>query len=291
MGALTLLRAGYRVMAGCLQPNAEGATNLLAEADQIAPGQLIIGALDVTNPESVDAFVRQLTKHLERTPKEQFWALINNAGIARLGLLEWGTFQDHYEHLFNVNVFGVVRMTRRCLPLLRSSPTGAFRIVNVNSFLGRITMQPIASYCASKHASVAFTEGLRRELRPFGGQVISIEPNFFATDLCRLEINEREIERQWTRTDAEVKKAYEKFGLLNVWKTVLGSFLFRSLIERNPQQVADAIARSVTDEQPETRVLVAFGWRKWLILTLNWAPREWTEWFLDAFEYGVKVFK
>lgn len=157
--ALTLLRAGYRVMAGCFSPDGEGAARLRKQATSIgesATKRLHIESLDVTKEESVKELFERVKSYLDDHPDQRLFALVNNAGVARLGLCEWGSLSNHFEQVFAVNFFGMVRMSRVFLPVLRSSngSNKEFRIINLNSILSRICMQPIVSYCASKHASV-----------------------------------------------------------------------------------------------------------------------------------------
>lgn len=207
---MTLLRGGYHVIACCFLSEGEGANRLRMEAQSIsesAAKRLHIETLDVTKEESVCELLQRVKLYLDEHLDQRLFALINNAGVARIGLVEWGKFSNQFEQLFAVNLFGVVRMTRIFLPLLRSSNSSGkeFRIININSILSRIPMQPIISYCASKHSSVAFTEGLRRELSHFNCKVVSIEPNFFRTHLCELEGNLNDLKNTWDSTEPDVK--------------------------------------------------------------------------------------
>jgi len=87
--------------------------------------------------------------------------LVNNAGVAAGGTFEQVAEQD-FEWLFEINFWGVVRMTRAFLPLLRAS--GDAHLVNISSLFGLIAPPGQAAYCASKFAVRGFTESLRREL-------------------------------------------------------------------------------------------------------------------------------
>lgn len=188
----------------------EGANRLRTDAlsiSETAAKRLHIESLDVTKEDSVRELLQRVKSYLDDHSAQRLWALVNNAGVARIGLVEWGEFLNQLEELFAVNLFGMVRMTRTFLPLLRSSNSSGkeFRIININSILSRIPMQPIVSYCASKHSSVAFTEGIRRELSHFNCRVISIEPNFFRTHLCELKNNLNDLKKTWDATEPDVK--------------------------------------------------------------------------------------
>lgn len=160
---------GYTVYAGCLNPTGRGPQDLLKFAK--FPQRLHLLQLDVTKNEDIVAALA-LVKDSLQMKKEKLWGLVNNAGIAKFGLLEWGQISD-YEKLFDVNVLGMCRVTRAFLPLLRKSKG---RVVNVASLAGRIAVPGLGIYSMSKHAVVAFSEALRREMLPWGVKVISIEP-------------------------------------------------------------------------------------------------------------------
>src|SRR5688500_7008848 len=94
--------------------------------------------------------------------------LVNNAGVA-VG----GTFveiaEEDFEWLFEINFWGVVRMTRAFLPLLRRSDEA--HIVNISSLFGLIAPPGQSAYCASKFAVRGFSESLRRELEAEGAKI------------------------------------------------------------------------------------------------------------------------
>ena len=105
-------------------------------------------------------------------------ALVNNAGIAVSGPLERIAEAD-YKKQFEVNVFGMIGLTQDCLPLLhatKESGISSVRIVNISSVSGLLTSPFTALYSASKFAVESLTDGFRRELLPFGIDVISIAP-------------------------------------------------------------------------------------------------------------------
>lgn len=87
------------------------------------------------------------------------WGLVNNAGIAgsHIGPLDWLNADDHRE-VFNVNYFGMVNVTNVFLPLIKKEKG---RIVNVASILGKMSMESMGPYVASKHAVEAFSDVLR----------------------------------------------------------------------------------------------------------------------------------
>jgi NAD(P)-dependent dehydrogenase (short-subunit alcohol dehydrogenase family) len=100
-------------------------------------------------------------------------ALVNNAGFGLFGIFE-GTPREKIQQQFDVNVFGVMDVTRALLPHFRANRAGA--IVNVSSGAGVFTLPMISLYCASKFALEGFSEALAYELADLGIRVKIVEP-------------------------------------------------------------------------------------------------------------------
>ena len=115
---------GFHVFAGLLSTESQSAQKLV----QNCSNRLRILKLDVTKVDDVTNAVKQIEES-----GLQLWALLNNAGIALYALTEMGTDVEVFEKIFAVNVFGLVRMTKHCLPLLRKS---GGRVVNMSSVAG-----------------------------------------------------------------------------------------------------------------------------------------------------------
>ncbi len=144
-------------------------------------------AIDVTSQESVDRASAEIERRHERLD-----ILVNNAGVA----LDWFPGSELtvevLEKTYDTNVFGVFRVTKALLPLLKRSKRG--RIVNVSSGLGSLSMNadpnsPLASrnmllaYCSSKAALNMITIQFANELKSTGIKVNSANPGFTATDM------------------------------------------------------------------------------------------------------------
>ncbi len=131
--------------------------------------------LDVTETESVDRFVAEVGKRYGHID-----VLINNAGGA-LGLepLEKAKDED-WIGMWNVNVLGLMFMTRACLPLLRKAKVG--HIVNIGSIAGFETYKGGAGYTAVKHAVRAISRTLRLELNGEPIRVTEIAPGLVETE-------------------------------------------------------------------------------------------------------------
>ena len=156
-----LNRKGYHVFASCL--NEQSCGQLKEDAEQ--PSRMIAFVMDITNDEHIENCFRLIKNYLNKNRSAKFWALINNAGIASPGELEFGQFDQQYRSVFEVNLFSMAKLTRRFLPLIRqysdfkSSSSTNGRIVNINSLAGRCAITPTSIYSMSKFACVAFTEG------------------------------------------------------------------------------------------------------------------------------------
>ena len=107
--------------------------------------------------------------------------LVNNAGVALGGTFEQVSEED-FEWLFGVNFWGVVRMTRAFLPLLRRSDDA--RLVNVSSLFGLIAPPGQTAYAASKFAVRGFSESLRHELEGTSVGVTVVHPGGVATAIA-----------------------------------------------------------------------------------------------------------
>jgi len=131
--------------------------------------------LDVTERESVDRFAAEVRKRYGRVD-----VLINNAGGA-LGLAPVADANDDdWTGMWKVNVFGLMLMTRACLPLLRKAKVG--HIVNIGSIAGFETYKGGAGYTAVKHAVRAISRTLRLELNGEPIRVTEIAPGLVETE-------------------------------------------------------------------------------------------------------------
>jgi NAD(P)-dependent dehydrogenase (short-subunit alcohol dehydrogenase family) len=154
-----LLAAGYMVYAGARRVDAMRSLE--------AAGARVL-SLDVTNDASMTAAVDAILRETGRID-----VLVNNAGYGSYGALE-DVPLDEGRRQFEVNLFGLARMTQLVLPTMRVQRAG--RIVNVSSISGKIGEPFGCWYHASKHALEGLSDSLRMELHPFGIDVVIIEP-------------------------------------------------------------------------------------------------------------------
>ena len=127
--------------------------------------------MNVTNDSDIRKTKLILEQYLKET-KCELWAIVNNAGVFSTGIMEWGDLTD-LKRMLDINVIGLVMTTRCFLPLIRKSQG---RIVNVASVAGRVSLPGLGYYSMSKHAVIAFSDALRREMKVWNIKVITIEP-------------------------------------------------------------------------------------------------------------------
>jgi NAD(P)-dependent dehydrogenase (short-subunit alcohol dehydrogenase family) len=192
--AETLAAKGYLVYAGARKDKD------LAELDAIENVKAV--RLDVTRQEDVDAAVA-----LVRGEGHGLWGLVNNAGVAISGPV--ASLEDsELDFLLNVNVNGVVRVTRAFLPLIIESKG---RIVTTGSISGILSSASLPAYSMSKHAMEAFTDSLAAEMASQGVGVSVIEPGNYKSRIRRTAVGRiaSTIESSGGEMPEEVKERIE----------------------------------------------------------------------------------
>jgi NAD(P)-dependent dehydrogenase (short-subunit alcohol dehydrogenase family) len=130
--------------------------------------------LEVRDPAAIDSAVGRAFELVERLD-----VVVNNAGYGLLGAVEEASDAE-MERLFEVNVFGPVRLIRAVLPRLRAQRSG--HIINITSIAGRAPMAGSGLYAATKSALEGLSQSLSQELGPLGINVTAVAPGAFRTD-------------------------------------------------------------------------------------------------------------
>ncbi|MGQ4273075.1 oxidoreductase [Terrihabitans sp. B22-R8] len=130
--------------------------------------------LDVTNPDDVKAATEAALERFGRID-----VLVNNAGIGYFGSFEESEI-DKVRRMFEINVWGLVDMTRAVLPAMRARRSGT--IVNVSSIGGIRSFPAFSFYHGTKYTVEGLSESLAQELAPLGIKVLIVEPGPFRTD-------------------------------------------------------------------------------------------------------------
>ena len=147
-----------------------------------ATDNVLVLELDVTQPDQVVAAVTAAQARFGGID-----VLVNNAGIGYFAAIEEGEVAE-VRKMFEVNVFGLTRMTQAVLPGMRQRRSGC--IVNVSSLGGIRGMPSFGQYCATKFAVEGLSEALRQEVEPLGIAVMVVEPSGFRTDWAGRSANE-----------------------------------------------------------------------------------------------------
>uniref|UniRef100_A0A8C4TVJ2 Retinol dehydrogenase 16-like n=1 Tax=Falco tinnunculus TaxID=100819 RepID=A0A8C4TVJ2_FALTI len=200
----------------------------------------------------------------ERVGDQGLWGLVNNAGISNpTAPNEWLT-KDDFVRVLDVNLVGLIEVTLSLLPLVRRARG---RVVNVASILGRISCFG-GGYCISKFGVEAFSDSLRREMRPFGVQVSIIEPGAFRTEIVNPTPLVNGFKHVWGQLPAETQAAYGHHYLdTYARRTILLHRLSSSCLS----PVTDAMAHGLLARFPRSRYTA--GWDARLIfLPLSYCP-------------------
>lgn len=254
--ALRLERLGFMVYAGVRR---EEDAFALKEA---AGPNLHPLLLDVTDMRAIDTAV-ELMRGDRRIAR--LAGIVNNAGIAMGGPAEFISLED-WRTQFEVNVFGVVAVIQRLLPMLRE---GRGRIINMSSIGGRVAQPFVAPYVASKHALEAISDALRIELRPWGIQVTLIEPGAVSTPIWEKGVSES------TTRLAGIAGMAELYGRVAERMTAIARRQEQRGVD--PSRVANAVVHALTSPHPRTRYLVGSEARVTLLLRRVLPDRLWDE--------------
>ena len=191
-------------------------------------------SLDVTNEQSLIKGVEQIINQHGRID-----VLINNAGFGLYGSVEDITLQEA-KYQFDVNLFGVARLTQLVTPHMRKQGSG--KIINISSMGGKIYTPLGAWYHATKHALEGFSDCLRLELSPFGIDVVIIEPGIIQTPFA--EVLGEEL----------LKKS--SGGAYEAMATKVANATRESYKEGNsssPIVIAKVISKAIKSRRPKTR--------------------------------------
>jgi NAD(P)-dependent dehydrogenase (short-subunit alcohol dehydrogenase family) len=185
--------------------------------------------LDVASDDSVAAAVAQVIQRFGRID-----VLVNNAGVGSTGAAEDSSVAQDQD-VFNINVFGTIRMIKAVLPHMRAQRSG--RIINVSSVVGFIPLPYMAIYAASKHAIEGYSWSLDHEVRQFGVRVLLVEPPWTKTGFGANSIQPDNPLRVYD----DGRRVAEKVIADGVEKG------------EDPATVAKAIVAAATDKKPRLR--------------------------------------
>ncbi len=209
---------------------------------------------DVTDREAIRTGIQRILDDGNRLV-----GVVNNAGVAITGPVETVS-EEEYRRQFEVNVFGLIAVCQESLPLLHASKEAGYepRIVNIGSVSGYLTSPFTTIYSASKFAVEALTDGLRRELLPFGIDVISVAPGPVKTPIWSKGREQTEAFR-----DNRYSHMLAKLGPYTEAAEADGV---------EPEVVAEAIYEALTAAKPRPDVLVMK--KGWMAKLLQLTPKR-----------------
>lgn len=232
--ALALAARGFSVYA---------AARRVERMERLAGEGIEVLSMDVTDDGSISSGVGHIlaaTGHVD--------VLVNNAGYGSFGALE-DVPLDEARRQFEVNVFGLARLCQLVLPGMRTRRIG--RIINVSSIGGKI-YEPLGSwYHATKFAVEGLSDSLRIEMRPFGVDVVLIEPGAIATEWITISAD------NVLAVSGSTAYARRAEAVASVLRETGGNPRLHS----GPQDVARIIARAAIARHPRPRYVVGKGAR------------------------------
>ena len=249
--ALRLARDGIRVWAS-MRDVSQGVSLEQISTEEKLDLQTI--QLDVEDETSVNKAFQQIGN---------VDILINNAGISPVGSVEEFDISA-WKNLFDINVFGLIRCTQAALPGMRANQFG--RIINISSVAGRVAIPMFGPYSSTKWSVEAISESLATETAIFGIHVTLIEPGAVATPI-----------REKTGSP-ERSSPYRPVA--KNWGFSVG---YDHANPSEPEDVADAILKTIHDLHPPLRVTVGRGVKQMVKLREQHDDREWVDlWSADT---------
>ncbi|MEO1242172.1 MAG: SDR family oxidoreductase [Pseudomonadota bacterium] len=225
--AVLLAHHGFRVFAAARR------IEKLQELAGLAGGRITPVAMDITDDGSVERALDEIN-----SADATLYGLVNNAGVSVTGPIEQVEI-DEWRRQYETNVFGLVRVTQKILPVFRKAGRG--RVINIGSIAGRIAPPFLGAYASSKHAVEGVSDSLRRELAPHGVKVSLIRPGFINTPFGHQE-----------------QDGFEKY--LGADQPYDGQLrIFKSWHAKGhptappPTVVAEAVHKALTAERPQAR--------------------------------------
>jgi NAD(P)-dependent dehydrogenase (short-subunit alcohol dehydrogenase family) len=207
--------------------------------EALARAGALVHPLDVTCEDSITALVSRIEAdhgHLE--------VLVNNAGIGVYGSVEEVPMGEARRQ-FEVNLFGIARLTQLVLPAMRAAGSGT--IVNVSSIGGRVYTPMGAWYHASKHALEGWSDCLRLEVAPFGIRVVVVEPGAIETEFAEIAI-------------APLLERSEG-GPYAAFARKMAAATRRAYLDKkasSPDLIAGIIVKAVESKRPKTRYVAGY---------------------------------
>lgn len=229
--AVLLQQAGFKVY---------GAARRVDKMKSLEAKGISTIALDITDEESIVNCVTTIHQKEGRID-----ILVNNAGYGSYGAIEDVPLEEARRQ-FDVNLFGLARLTQLVLPKMRENKFG--KIVNISSVGGKVFTPFGGWYHATKHALEGWSDCLRIEVKPFGIDVVVVEPGGIKTP--------------WGQIAADNLKKTSGNGAYaeSANKSAEGTAkIYSSNQLTKPETIGKVILKAVTSRNPKRRYVKGFG--------------------------------
>jgi short-subunit dehydrogenase len=230
--ALMLARNGYDTFATMRNTRKSNSILKTTEEEKLP---LKVIELDVNEETSIEKAISQVKNEAKRID-----ILINNAGYGLVGFFE-DLSLDEIRNQFETNFFGVLNITKKVIPIMRSQKSGT--IINISSGAGQVGFPGISAYVSTKFAVEGFSESLTYELSPFGIKVIIIEPGVTKTSFFGNCIISEQSAKKWSPYSRPLEKLQKDIGIMQEHATY-------------PTEVAKMILQVLRTDEPKQRYIV-----------------------------------
>lgn len=224
-----------------------------------SPDDVYTTLLDVTDEQQAKEATGQAIEKFGRID-----VLVNNAGYGMLGAVEESTDKE-VRKMYDVNVFGLLKVTRAILPYMREQRSG--HIINISSGAGLCGAEGWGPYCSTKFAVEGITESLAPELAPLGIHVTAIEPGYFRTNFLDATA--------LVRSDTVIEDYSETVGKMRTLATQ-----YNKNQPGDPAKIAQAIIRVVNADNPPVHLPLgndSLGMYKQKTAAFEQSIEEWYE--------------
>lgn len=212
--------------------------------------------LDVTNAGQIREVVKKSKDRFGRID-----VLVNNAGIGYFGAVEESE-DDEVRRMFEINFFGLAKMTQEVLPIMRAQRSG--HIINITSIGGLVSFPAVGFYNATKFAVDGLSEAIAKETAPLGIKITIVAPSGFRTDWAGRSANNSRTVIADYETTAHVNQ--------NTIRRYSGNQ------PGDPVRAAKAIIKAVESPNPPLRLLLGKGALKGARAKLELLKKDYDEW-------------
>jgi NAD(P)-dependent dehydrogenase (short-subunit alcohol dehydrogenase family) len=260
--SLFLARKGFYTYATMRNLNKSQKINDVAKKENLP---LKVLQLDVTDDKSVKDAINQMKDESSRID-----VLVNNAGYGVMGAVEDLSLEE-FKSQFETNFFGVIRVTKEVIPIMRNQ--GGGNIINVSSVGGKIGIPLNSAYISSKFALEGLSESMRYELEQFGIDVILIEPGVVKTNFFENAdvVNNNTTSNQTSAYSQLTQKLFEGFEPM-----------LKSDSSSLPSDVAEVIYQAIESNNRQIRYPVGKDAVSIIKTRQNLSDKEFENWIKES---------